>query len=126
MGHLHSNIYYNYIKKTEFCIRVHPILKYRVEMCVEKFGDKPRFIGYIPPELLSGALCELDEGEWNLRLIRWALEPLTNIPASEHVLKQLNNEQFLIYNRKMPTIPLFLLHTSGQVVGSVSLIEKKD
>jgi hypothetical protein len=71
-------------------------------------------VGRIPDILLKGDMS----GEWDSRLMRWALQPITHIAAPEHILHQ-NEQQILVYNRVNPNTAVFAIQVGGQSMGSV-------
>ena len=85
-------------------------------MCVHTPKIRGSVVGCIPHTLLLGDVS----AEWDSRLIRWALQPMTHIAAPEHILQK-NEEEILIYNRTNPNVAVFSIQMCGQVCQNVVL-----
>jgi hypothetical protein len=82
-------------------------------MCVHTEINQ-KVVGRIPGCLLIGDVA----AEWDARLIRWALQPMTRIAAAEHILRN-NGDKILIYKRTNPNVALFSIEMVGDAMGVV-------
>ena len=102
-------------------------------------------LGTVPREVVEGAdVSDTCDGEWSSRMVRWALEPVTGVVASEHVLSAgvcvLCGEVsvvrigkcrgltcackpcMVVCKRANPSVPLFVVEVSGCAAGHVSAV----
>ena len=86
----------------------------------------PKTVGNIPMDLVGANVAQMCTDEWDTRMLRWALQPLTGINAPEHTLRcEIISGSvcaIIVSHRVDPMRPVFKIRTTGNDAGLVCTV----